>query len=188
MDNRGHGASGGVAMDFGWWGERDLGGALDYLETRPDVHNGRIAILGESMGGEEAIGAIGRDARVKAVIAEGVTGRTFADTARLGNNVSGLISRANSWMGYTIAGILSRAPEPQSLRSSLRAAAPRQVLIIAGRDELQAGRYYQSASPSNVQLWEIPDSAHTAGLRTHPAEWEQHVTTSSPKPWDLNRV
>ena len=175
MDNRGHGTSGGTAMDFGWWGESDLAGAVTYLESRPDIHNGNIAILGESMGGEEAIGAIGQDPRVRAVIAEGVTGRTFADTTRLGTSLESLISRADSWISYTTAGILSRAPQPEPLRTSLRTAAPRPVLIIAGKDELQSARYLQSSSPSNVMTWEMPDTAHTAGLSTHPDQWQQHV-------------
>jgi hypothetical protein len=33
MDNRGHGTSAGTAMDFGWWGERDLYGAVSYWEA-----------------------------------------------------------------------------------------------------------------------------------------------------------
>jgi pimeloyl-ACP methyl ester carboxylesterase len=175
MDNRGHGPSGGTAMDFGWWGERDLYGAVSYLENRPEVTNGRVAILGESMGGEEAIGAIGSDPRVRAVIAEGVTGRTFADTARLGSGLTDLISRFQSSITYTTAGILSRAPHPPSLRTSLRLAAPRPVLIIAGRDEITAGRFLQSGPTTNVQLLAMPDTAHTAGLRTHATEWEATV-------------
>ena len=174
-DNRGHGTSGGTAMDFGWWGERDLYGAVSYLESQPDVANGRVAILGESMAGEEAIGAIGSDSRVRAVIAEGVTGRTYADTARLGGGWTKAISRSQSWITYATAGILSQAPQPPSLRTSLRRAAPRPVLIIAGRQEITAGRYFKSASPTSVQLLETPDTAHTAGLATHPAQWESTV-------------
>jgi hypothetical protein len=127
------------------------------------------------MGGEEAIGAIGSDPRVRAVIAEGVTGRTFADTARLGSGLTDLISRVQSWITYTTAGILSQAPQPPSLRTSLRLAVPRPVLIIAGRDEITAGRYLQSGSTSNVQLLEMPHTAHTAGLRTNLVEWETTV-------------
>jgi uncharacterized protein len=127
------------------------------------------------MGGEEAIGAIGSDDRVRAVIAEGVTGRTFADTARLGSGLTDVVSRIQSWISYTTAGILSHAPHPPSLRTSLRQAVPRPVLIIAGRDEITAGRYLQSGSTPNVQLLEMPDAAHVAGLRTHPSEWESTV-------------
>ena len=176
LDSRGHGGSSGTAMDFGWWGERDLSGAVTYLESRPDLRSGRVAILGESMGGEEAIGALAADSRVRAVVAEGVTGRTFADTARLGQGFADILSRAQSWISYTTAAALSEAPQPPALRSSLRQASPRRVLIISGKDEIAAGRYLKSSSPSNVELLELPDTAHTAGLKTHPTEWEQAVT------------
>ena len=175
IDNRGHGTSGGNAMDFGWWGERDLYGAVSFLENRADVTTGRIAILGESMGGEGAIGAIGADPRVRAVIAEGVTGRTFADTAWRANGITDLVSRAQAWITYTAAGLITAAPQPPSLVSSLRGANPRPVLIIAGKPELRADRYLKAQSPSNVQLLEMADTAHTAGLRTHPTQWETAV-------------
>jgi hypothetical protein len=53
-------------------------------------------------------------------------------------------------------------------------------LLIAGganSDEVAADRYIQSASPTNVELWVVPDSGHTAGLRTHAEQWEQRVST-----------
>lgn len=175
IDNRGHGTSSGNAMDFGWWGERDLYGAVSFLENRTDVTNGRIAILGESMGGEGAIGAIGADARVRAVIAEGVTGRTFADTAWRANGITDLVSRAQARITYTMAGLITAAPQPPSLASSLSEASPRPVLIIAGEPELRADRYLKAQSPSNVQLLEMADTAHTAGLQTHPTQWETAV-------------
>ena len=175
IDNRGHGTSSGNAMDFGWWGERDLYGAVSFLENRPDVTNGRIAILGESMGGEEAIGAIGADSRIRAVIAEGATGRTFGDTAWRTNGITDLISRAQAWITYTVAGLITAAPQPRALATSLREADARPVLIIAGKPELRADRYLKTQSPSNVQLLEMADTAHTAGLQTHPTQWETSV-------------
>lgn len=177
LDNRGHGGSGGYANDFGWYGDQDIGGAVDWLDARSDVSGGRVAVLGESMGGEEAIGAIGADTRIRAVVAEGVTGRVTADRAFLPHDVSGYMMRAEAWVTYTTAGLLSGADAPPSLSASLRAAAPRPILLITGRDELRAGRYYRSASPTNVQLLEFPDTPHTAGLRTHPTIWTQRVVT-----------
>ncbi|MBS1195595.1 MAG: Dipeptidylaminopeptidase/acylaminoacyl-peptidase -like protein, partial [Actinobacteria bacterium] len=68
-DARGHGGSGGRAMDFGWFGDADVAGALDYLAGRADVDAGRLAVVGMSMGGEEAIGAAAGDPRLQAVVA-----------------------------------------------------------------------------------------------------------------------
>ena len=35
---------------------------------------------------------------------------------------------------------------------------------------------YRDAGGANVDLWELPDTGHTAGLRKHPAEYERRVT------------
>jgi hypothetical protein len=48
-------------------------------------------------------------------------------------------------------------------------------LLIAGRDEIDGDRSYRDASPGNVQLWELPDTAHTQGLTQHRADWETRV-------------
>ena len=175
LDNRGHGSSSGTAMDFGWYGNQDLGGAVTWLASRPDVTGGRIAVLGESMGGEEAIGALGSNPAIRAVVAEGVTGRVASDHAWLPSTAAGYLMRAEDWVTYNTADLLTSASEPPSLTTSLRAASPRPVLLIAGKDELQAGRYFRNASPSNVQLLEFTDAAHTAGLQTHPVLWTERV-------------
>ena len=83
FDARGHGESGGRAMDFGWYGESDAIGAVDFLTQQRDVSRGRIGLLGLSMGGEQAIGAAGVDGRVVAVVAEGATSRVAADKTYL---------------------------------------------------------------------------------------------------------
>ncbi|HEY0644253.1 MAG TPA: alpha/beta fold hydrolase, partial [Nocardioides sp.] len=78
-DARGHGESAGDGMDFGWYGEADAAGAVDFLGDLPDVSPRRIGLVGLSMGGEQAIGAAGSDPRVAAVVAEGATNRVAAD-------------------------------------------------------------------------------------------------------------
>jgi uncharacterized protein len=83
FDARGHGRSGGRAMDFGWYGDQDVSAAVTFLRTRPAVDDERIAAVGLSMGGEEAIGAAATDTGVRAVVAEGATNRVAADRAWL---------------------------------------------------------------------------------------------------------
>src|SRR5690606_8773461 len=79
LDPRGHGRSTGRGMDWGWYGEADIAAAVTYLAGRADVDAGRIAVVGLSMGGEQAIGAAGADERIRAVVAEGGTGRQAQD-------------------------------------------------------------------------------------------------------------
>jgi hypothetical protein len=54
-DARGHGRSGGTAMDLGWYGDEDVAAAVGCVAGRADVDADRIAVVGLSMGGEEAI-------------------------------------------------------------------------------------------------------------------------------------
>jgi len=70
-------------MDFGWYGDQDVAAAVDFLASRPEVTGGRIGVVGISTGGEEAIGAMAADPRIRAVVADGATNRTAADKAWL---------------------------------------------------------------------------------------------------------
>ena len=179
LDTRGHGRSEGHAMDFGWYGGPDVGAAVSYLQHRPDVRDGRIAVVGMSMGGEQAVAAIGSDPRIRAVVSEGTTGMQLADHGWLARyGIRGDLQRGIDWVTYRAADLLSGARPPMSLREAVRAAAPRPVLLIAGgetTDEAAAARFFRSASPQTVQVWVVPGSGHTGGLATHPAEWETRV-------------
>ena len=178
LDGRGHGRSGGHAMDFGWWGGRDTAAALSFLDRQPGVRPGKIALLGESMGGEQALAAMGTDPRVRAVIGEGVTGQQLADHGWMMHGITGVLDTGMEWVQYTAAGLISGAPRPMSIPDAIRAAAPRPALIIAGgavTSEPIAARWFQGASPATVHLWVVPHAGHTAGLATAPRAWADHV-------------
>jgi dienelactone hydrolase len=177
VDGRGHGLSGGHAMDFGWWGDRDTAAAVSFLARQPGVGAGKIAALGESMGGEQGIAAMGADPRIRAVVAEGATGQQLADHGWKPNGITGVLERGMEWVQYTAAGLLSGAPRPMSIPDAIRAAS-RPVLIIAGAgvaDEPVAARWFQAAALATVHVWVVPHAGHTQGLATAPRAWETHV-------------
>jgi uncharacterized protein len=178
LDGRGHGRSGGNAMDFGWWGGPDIAAALSFLDRQPSVRPGKIALLGESMGGEQALAAIGTDPRIRAVIGEGVTGQQLADHGWMMHGITGVLDTGMEWVQYTAAGLISGAPRPMSIPDAIRAAAPRPVLIIVGgavTSEPAAARWFQAASPATVRFWVVPRAGHTAGLAIAPRAWAAHV-------------
>jgi len=178
VDTRGHGRSGGQAMDFGWWGNRDVAAAVSFLDRQPGVRAGQIAVLGESMGGEQALAAAGSDPRIRVVVAEGATGQQLADHGWLPRGIGGALQRGMEWVMYTAAGLISGAPRPVSIPDAIRAAAPRPVLIIAGGavgDEPVAARWFRAASPATVRVWVVPHAGHTRALATAPRAWEAHV-------------
>ena len=179
-DARGHGRSDGRAMDFGWYGDADMAGAVSFVEHQDGVDSGRIAAVGMSMGGEEAIGAAATIEDIRAVVAEGATNRVTGDKAWLSDEF-GIRGAASEWLEgltYASADVLTAASAPITLHDAVRAAAPRPILLIAAgsvADEPRAGRYIQSASPGTVTLWVVSHTGHTDALGTHPREWEARV-------------
>lgn len=180
VDARGHGESDGRAMDLGWWGDEDLGAAVDFLVEQPEVEVGRIGVLGLSMGGEEAIGALGVDDRIAAVVAEGATVRVAGDKDWLSEEygwrgrMQEALEAATTWW----ADRLSPATPPATLRSSV-AAADAPVLLITAEavpDEAQAAAFIQEGSPDTVTVWTVAGADHTGGLRTEPEAWAARVT------------
>jgi uncharacterized protein len=178
LDGRGHGRSGGHAMDFGWWGGRDIAAAVSFLDRQPGVRHGKIALLGESMGGEQALAAMGTDPRIRAVVGEGVTGQQLADRGWMMHGITGVLDTGMEWVQHAAAGLISGAPAPMSIPDAIRAAAPRPVPIIAGgavSSEPIAARWFRAASPATVRVWVVPHAGHTQGLATAPRAWAAHV-------------
>ncbi len=180
LDARGHGRSAGRAMDFGWYGDLDVRAAVDLVQAQPEVATGRIAALGLSMGGEEAIGAAAADPRLRAVVAEGATHRRAADRSWLSERygVAGRLQEQLDRLTYAAAAVLSGVEQPTPLREAAGQAAPRPMLLIAGGavpDEALAATWIRSGAPDSVTVWVVPGAGHTAGLHAQPRQWEEHV-------------
>ena len=178
LEARGHGGSGGNANRWGWYGDRDISAGVTFLQSRHDVVDDRIGVVGISMGGEEAIGAAGSDERIRAVVAEGTTGRGIATEGAPSNKATGWIGRTMAWIGEQATALMTSAPIPTKLRDAAEASAPRPMLIIIAGDvaeERDAGAHFQAAAPNSVDLWIVPDTGHTNGIKTHPDEWADRV-------------
>ncbi|WP_344057924.1 alpha/beta hydrolase [Microbacterium pumilum] len=179
-DARGHGESGGQAMDLGWYGELDTQAAVDLLADRRDVDAGRIGVVGLSMGAEEGIGAAGVDRRIRAVVAEGATGRTAADKAWLADEygVLGLVQGVLDAGTYGLVDLLTPADPPPTLEASVHHSSPTAMLLIAAGDrpdEESVAVRLAALDPSRVQVWVVSGAGHVAALRTDPADWREHV-------------
>jgi hypothetical protein len=175
LDNPGNGESAGHSNGLGYNAQPALDAALGWLARRPEVDPRRIAGFGSSLGAEVLLEAAARDPRLRAVVADGPTrpmdARRVGDPA-LPERVLGALSM------HAVRGISGMRGAP-SLIGIMPRIAPRPVLLIAGGgapDEIPANRLYRDAGGSTVQLWELSDTGHTAGLRTHPARYEQRTT------------
>ena len=132
------------------------------------------------MGGEEAIGAIGDDPRIAAVVAEGATARTSADTSWM-PDVYGWRGSVQRWIDaaqFGLTDVLTDAPRPDSLAGAAAGAAPRPILLIAASevaDEVDAAEHIAARAGGNVTVWVVAGSGHTEGIEVAPAEWERRV-------------
>ncbi len=171
VDARGHGASGGTAMDIGWHGADDLTAAVNWLAARPDVEEGRIGAVGLSMGGEEALTLAGQDARVRAVVGDGVGIRVAGDVPE-----PAPFEDAMNRLTYAVTDLFTAASPPRPMRDLLAGLADDQrVLLVAAAGEGEQAAWYKEAAPDRVDVWDVPDVAHTRALDEHPDEWSSRV-------------
>jgi alpha-beta hydrolase superfamily lysophospholipase len=175
FDNPGNGESEGHSNGLGDNAQPGVTAALGWLDRRPDVDPGRLAGFGSSLGGEVLLEAAAREPRLRAVVADGPTrprdAMEVSDPSAVERVFGELLLRG-------VRGISGMRESP-SLLGFMPRIAPRPVLLIAGgvgtETEIPANRRYQDAGGPAVELWEIPDAGHTAGLRTHPVEYERRV-------------
>lgn len=181
IDARGHGESGGRAMDFGWDGDADIAAATAFLASQPDVDPDRIGLVGMSMGAEQALGASGADPLVRAVVAEGATARVAADEAWLSDRygLRGRITERLEVVQDWATSVLTDAARPRSMHDAVAVSGATGFLLIAAEgepDEVEAAAFIASAAPDRVTTWTVPGASHTSGLRTARDEWITRVT------------
>jgi pimeloyl-ACP methyl ester carboxylesterase len=175
LDNPGNGESEGHSNGLGDNAQPALDAAIGWLARRPDVDPQRIAAFGSSLGAEVLLQAAAREPRLRAVVADGSA--RPRDAQKAGDQ--GLPERVVAELGLQAIRGVSGMRESPSLVGIMPRIAPRPVLLIAGGgepDEIPTNRRYRDAGGSTVQLWELPDTGHTAGLRTHPSEYERRTT------------
>jgi dienelactone hydrolase len=179
IDARGGGESAGRGMLWGWHGDLDVGAAVAWLASRPEIDPARIGAVGLSMGGEQAITAAATNPGIHAVVAEGASARTPDDAvALLNDDLSGAIQRVFYPVMWAAADAFTNAAPPIPLADAVRALGERELLLISSDDpnDKAAGPLLRDADPSSVTLWE-PSNGHTQALAVHPDEWRTRVVS-----------
>ena len=180
VDARGHGASTGDAMERGWHGDDDVAAATRYLADRPDVDPNRIGAVGISIGGEEAIGAAASDARLRAVVAEGVTARTGDDLTWLSARYGwrGTVQESFEQLRDVVTVVLATTFPPIALADAIAASGDVPFLLITAGDiddEAFAATALTAAAPDRVTTWQVPDAGHADAFERAPDDWPRHV-------------
>jgi uncharacterized protein len=169
-DARGTGESQGSPNGWGWGWQHDVGGAIDFLQTRGDVDDDRIGGLGLSTGADVLIEVAAEDRDLRVVVADGATGRSFADRP------PGVLDAPIVWTMFAAGRLFSGTSPGAPLASLAARAAPTPVLLVAAgslRGELEANERYAEAGPSTT-LWRLPEVSHTNALAESP-DYERRV-------------
>ena len=174
FDRRGEGRSEGQPNAFGWGGDRDIKGAIEFLQARGID---RIGGLGLSVGGELMLEAAAETDELDAVVSEGagarVTGEAIDDPALPGRDRP-LAALQNGFKDLAMAVSANELP-PKHLKGLVK-QIEQPTLLIAAPNTMNGeklNRVY--AKGTKATLWEIPESKHVQGIKARPAEYEKRV-------------
>jgi dienelactone hydrolase len=176
-DERASGESEGQRRSYGWEDPADVGGALRYLSSRPEVDAQRIGIAGCSIGAQVALQAATRYPDLKAVWADGPSIVRPADLPASTNMATALAALSDTILDALYQARLPIAA-PAPLIDRIDEIAPRPIMLVGGGKALsdfgseapRVAHYAQHAGP-NAEVWVIPEAVHCDGPTQRPDEY-----------------
>jgi pimeloyl-ACP methyl ester carboxylesterase len=176
MDSRGHGESEGATNALGWGAWPDVEAAAEYLQTRQDVKDARVGVLGLSMGAEVGLDAASHVSTIRALVADGGGVRSINEV----RSFPFTWSRATEYPSSAIANAVTAVLSGEAPPTAIAERAPHietPTLLISSKiaEERDINRIWHERLGGDAELWELPDTAHTGGLRTHPEAYEARV-------------
>lgn len=181
-DDRGHGASDGDYVGYGWADRADYQQWIRRV-LKANGTDSRIGLFGVSMGGATVMYLAGMKlpAQVKTVVED--CGYTSVDAelayqAKSMYNlprwplVPGVLALAHLHTGIKFTGADTRPGLKRNTLPTLfiHGAADKFVPTVMGKQN-----YAASAGPK--ELWIVPDAGHATSYHKHPRAYEQHVLT-----------
>ena len=171
FDFRGHGHSEGHTVTFGAREKYDVRAAVDFLASRPEVHDSIIG-YGVSFGGAALIQAAAEDRRIKALVVDSA----FSDIESMAKNVvalvrfvppflQGVISRIGVTFVNVELGFDIRQASPRRLIAKLK---EQPVLIIHGQKDTlipwEESKHLYRAAPEPKSFYWVEAAGHYATL------------------------
>jgi pimeloyl-ACP methyl ester carboxylesterase len=157
----------------GYLEAKDLISAVEFLESRGDVH--QIGVLGFSTGGTAALLAAAETPRIEAVIAEGAPA-TFLQDAQFKLDTTNPIDEALHSLVLTLyrlqVGISSDILEPEEVIGII---SPRPVFLIYGEYEAAKGNTLYAQANHPKKLWIVPGVGHGGYQTAHPQVYASQI-------------
>lgn len=181
FDFRGHGESGGGVTSYGYLEQRDITGALNYLDKRNDIPHIGYGVFGPSMGGATACLVAGQDMRIKALVLDSVyidLKETIIWHTKLLYNLPKIPFGLFTIAAYDIL-FLTNINTISPIRV-IKKISPRAVFIINGeKDERMPAKdslkLYEAAGEPK-KLWIAPSATHFQGYWINQGQYEQKIT------------
>jgi uncharacterized protein len=184
FDYRGYGKSAGNPEREGLY--EDSMAALDYIEKRPGIDHERLLVLGQSLGGANAITALGSQPRkgVRAVAIDS-TFATYRGIVRDKIKEIPLLS----WLRWPLSYLLiGDSLSPETYVANI---APTPLLLMHGTADAvipyNHGKRLFDAAGGPKQLWTIDGGEHTSALTDPSGEYREKLVAFFMGALDGNR-
>lgn len=176
LDLRAHGESDGDVFPYGGPEVEDVRAAVVYLQSRPDVDDERIGIMGWSLGAQVGILAAAEFPEIRAVIADGPGATAFEDWPPP-DSFDTWLYRPIDFIFYKVMPFYDGVDEPISIKDAIKQIAPRPILLISTGFELERVRVqtFMEEAKEPKELWLIPEANHMEGIILRPQEYEERI-------------
>lgn len=176
-DERASGESEGSQRTFGWRDPADVGGAIRYLQSKPDVNANQIGIVGCSIGGQIALQAAAAQPQIQAVWADGAAAVRARDLPPPNHPILFLTRPSNYLMDWMLAQKLDM-PLPPAMIDLIGGMVETPITLVAGGTphplfgpEAQLQQRFAAFAGKNTDVWVIEEAFHCDGPAYRPEEY-----------------
>jgi pimeloyl-ACP methyl ester carboxylesterase len=176
-DERASGESEGNYRSYGWEDERDITGAIDFLNARAEVDSTKIGIGGCSIGAQIALQGAAYHPEIGAVWADGASLIRAQDNVPSNNPLLWLITAGNYMIDWQYVRRLKIEP-PAPMIEIIDEIAPRPIMLVAGGlarplvgSESRFAYHFAKYAGDNAEVWVIKEAFHCDGPGKRPEEY-----------------
>jgi pimeloyl-ACP methyl ester carboxylesterase len=167
FDWPGNGASEG-AVTMGEPERLALHGAISFVLAQPDVYDGRVGVLGFSLGSYIAVLEAAQDPRVRVLVLEGLFDNPWRQT-KLEYLRAGTAAQLGGMLGDYLAGLRPDAPRSSALLPRLAGVS---LVLVAGESDrtvpIGSTRALYELAAEPKQFWAIRGAVHGGYLDADP--------------------